>query len=203
MARTTIPKKLRKEMEIDPEYKVCMLYGHHGHICGGRITKEHTLIFAGKSYQARWSIISLCARGHAVDQYQDNHECNKELNLWIALNRALPEELQAISKAVDYSAMKTRLNGLYGVWSQNIVYQNFAKDKIAAEVYKNGFQTQYAKPKKDWFLVDEEAMKQIKDIQAYFKSQDDYHMPYPDVIRLGLKKLHEAMEELKNSITRD
>lgn len=180
-------------MEDDPEYKVCMLYGHHGHVCGGRLTREHVIVFAGKSYQSKWSIISLCAKGHSVDEYQDNGDLNKELNLWVALNRATPEELQAISKAEDYLAKKSRLNRLYGVWEQKIVYPSLQDLPKPQESFN-------AKVKKEWFLVKSEDMKLIKDIQDYIKDQDDYHMPYPDVIRVAIKKMHEAVEELKNNV---
>ncbi len=91
--KTTIPITLRKELTADPFYSTCSLYGQHGHQCDGRITWEHAIIVAGKSYQSKWSIIPLCAAGHGVDQFQDNHEMKKELNEWVALSRARPENI--------------------------------------------------------------------------------------------------------------
>ncbi len=100
---TTIPRKLRAELALDPEYRICSLDGYPGHVCAGRITWEH-------------AIIPLCARAHDVDFYQDGHNMVKELNVWVALNRATPQELRLHSKVVPYTDMLARLNAKYGVW---------------------------------------------------------------------------------------
>lgn len=110
----TIPKKLKEELLADPYYKFCSLFGHHNHICGGRITFEHTLIFAGKQVQAKFAIIPLCARGHEVYEYQDAHTMNKEQNKWVALNRATDDELRSISKVINYIRERERLNNIFG-----------------------------------------------------------------------------------------
>lgn len=107
-----IPVKLKKQLLADPEYKHCALKGLHE--CGGRITLEHAIIYAGKQVQARWAIIPVCAAGQDVDQYQDSHRMNKEMNRWVALNRATDDELRAISKATDYLRERARLNTIYG-----------------------------------------------------------------------------------------
>lgn len=107
-----IPAKLKKEMLADPEYKVCSLLGHHE--CGGRITLEHAIIFAGRQVQERWAIIPVCAAGQDVDHYQDSHRMDKEMNRWVALNRATDDELRAISRATDYIRERARLNEKYG-----------------------------------------------------------------------------------------
>jgi len=126
---TKIPAALKKEIDADPAYKTCMLYGLNGHICDGRVTLEHTLTFGGKQIQEKWAIISLCARGHEVDSYQDAHTMVKEMNVWVALNRANAAERFAISKAVNYDAMLQRLNNKYGVWQQK-----FPVDKAIAHL---------------------------------------------------------------------
>lgn len=116
-----IPAKIRKQLDADPEYQECMLRGVKGHSCGGRPnTREHAIIFKGARLQEKWAIISICAKAHEVDEYQDARTMNKELNVWVALNRATDEELTNISKAMDYHREKRRLNGKYGVWVPRI-----------------------------------------------------------------------------------
>lgn len=108
-------KELREELAQDPEYSRCSLQGHGE--CGGRITREHALIHAGKKIQERWAIIPLCAKHHNVDEYQDDKTMVKEMNVWVALNRATDEELFRYSKAVNYIFVRERLNKKYGVYN--------------------------------------------------------------------------------------
>ncbi len=112
---TKIPQKVRKEIAADLTYKVCKLAGYHGHICGGRITMEHALIYAGRQIQEKWAIVSICAAGQEVDQYQDAHTMNKELNQWVALNQATMDDLGRFSRA-PYVMLRHTLNKKYGVW---------------------------------------------------------------------------------------
>lgn len=107
-----IPTGLKKQLLSDPEYTRCALLGYH--TCGGRITLEHALIFAGRQVQERFAIIPVCAAGQEVDQYQDAHTMDKNRNRWVALNRASEEELRSISKAIDYRRERDRLNAIYG-----------------------------------------------------------------------------------------
>lgn len=113
-----VPKKLRKELAADPFYKACARKGINGHECAGRITWDHTIIFAGKQVQERFAIIPVCAKAHEVDSWQDGGELNKELHLWIALNRATDDELASISRAIDYRQKRDRLNVTYGVYRE-------------------------------------------------------------------------------------
>jgi hypothetical protein len=106
-----ISPKLKEEMERDPYYKKCARIQDGG--CGGRITWEHALIFAGRQINAKWAIIPLCEYHHAVGAYQDRGNLLKEKNVWIALNRATDEELIAVSKAINYRNMRERLNRIY------------------------------------------------------------------------------------------
>lgn len=115
---TPIPTRVRKEIASDPSYRVCKLTGLHGHVCGGRITMEHAMIYAGKQIQEKWAIISVCAAGQEVDEYQDAHTMNKELNVWVALNQAIDDQLRAYSKAIDLLAKREYLNKKYGTWKQ-------------------------------------------------------------------------------------
>lgn len=114
MTKSVIPKKDRERMAGDPFYKTCALRGIHNHICAGRITWEHALTFGGKKIQRPWAIIPLCAKGHGVDEWQDAGTMNKSMNRWVAVNLATNEELEEVSKAVDYKFERDRLNRRYG-----------------------------------------------------------------------------------------
>lgn len=116
---TKIPQKVRKEIDADPRYKVCALYGQETHICGGRITMEHAFIYAGQQVQQKWAIVPVCARGQEVDHYQDAHTMNKELNQWVALNQATVEELSHF-KRVSYLMIRHQLNKKYGVYASKL-----------------------------------------------------------------------------------
>lgn len=109
-----ISRKVRKQIDEDPGYKVCMLKAYSPHICGGRLTREHALIHAGKQVDAKFAIISCCAKGQEVDQYQDAHTMDKNLNRWVALNRATDEEIEILSKVINYRRLRDQLNAMYG-----------------------------------------------------------------------------------------
>lgn len=113
---SVIPLKLRASLSVDPEYKVCARSGLHGHVCAGGITWEHAIIYAGRKVQERWAIIPLCEFGHSINRFQDGGDLKKEINIWIALNRASDDELRAISKVVDYIYQRNYLNSKYGVY---------------------------------------------------------------------------------------
>lgn len=107
----TIPTKMREEMSNDPYYRVCSRLDLN---CDGRITFEHAVIFAGRQLNEKWAILPLCEFHHAVNKHQDGGMLNKEINMWICLNRATEEELSKVSKAVNYKGMRDRLNKVYG-----------------------------------------------------------------------------------------
>lgn len=130
---STIKLSDRKEMSEDKFYKTCSLYGQEGHVCGGKITWEHTLTFAGRKIQEIWAIIPLCERGHAVNNYQDAGTMNKEMNIWVALNRATDEDLIAISKSEDYIAKRNYLNSIYGEYSHKTPLPKFQKSYFPFE----------------------------------------------------------------------
>ena len=91
-----------------------MLKAYPAHICGGRLTREHALIHAGRQMDEKFAIISCCAKGQEVDQYQDAHTMDKKLNMWVAINRASDEELREISKVINYFHLRDSLNKIYG-----------------------------------------------------------------------------------------
>lgn len=83
--------------------------------CQGNLTWEHSLIFGGRQLDEAWAIVILCEYHHAVNQFQDGGDLNKELNVCIALNQATDEELKKVSKAIDYIALRDRLNKKYHI----------------------------------------------------------------------------------------
>lgn len=115
---TYMAPELRKEIEGDPEYQICAFRDveHPAGPCDGRVTREHAVIVAGRKVQERWAIIPCCAKHHAVDSFQDAGTLRKDMNIWVALNRATDDELLAVSKAVDYIRERARLNAQYGPW---------------------------------------------------------------------------------------
>jgi len=115
MKKSIIKTKDRKKIDEDPFYQTCSLFGWFGHECEGRITKEHALIHQGRKIQELWAIIPLCAKYHSVDEFQDNGLLNKELNMWVALNRATDKELFD-RKGIDYIHQRDYLNEKYGPW---------------------------------------------------------------------------------------
>ncbi len=106
-----ISPRVRDKLLEEPD--VCALRSFGG--CAGRITWEHCITYGGKQIDEAWAIIKICARHHSVDQYQDCGLLDKEKNVWIALNKATTEELQAYSKAINYVYEKERLNKKYGI----------------------------------------------------------------------------------------
>lgn len=91
--------------------QICARHNDGG--CGGSLTWEHALIFGGLQIGEAWAIIILCSRHHAVNEYQDGGDLQKEKNVWIALNQATDEELRKYSKATDYIRLKKILNEKY------------------------------------------------------------------------------------------
>lgn len=86
------------------------------------------MYFAGKQVQKQWCIIPLCAKAHNVDGYQDRGDLCKEINEWIALNRATQDEILEICKGRDYFLYRGYLNRKYG---QYVVFINAQSEQIA------------------------------------------------------------------------
>ena len=91
-------------MAADDYYKICC---RRNEDCQGRITWEHAILFKGKQLQKKWCIIPLCLYHHL------GRGLKKEVNVWIAINRATDEELQEISGAINYQQLKIGLNKKY------------------------------------------------------------------------------------------
>lgn len=105
-----ISPEVKKKLEQEPNICARLKDGN----CKGRITWEHTLIYAGKQIDEVWAIIKLCEYHHDVNTQQGNGDLQKEKNVWIALNRATDQELIKYSKAINYINERERLNKIYG-----------------------------------------------------------------------------------------
>lgn len=110
-----MPSALRRQCSADPEYQKCLRKrALNDHRCRARpldgqmIEWEHAIIVAGRQVQKRWAIVPLCWYVHSGPGLV------KEINVWIALNRATDEELKEISKAINYIRERGRLNIKYG-----------------------------------------------------------------------------------------
>lgn len=108
-----IPQHIKEQISVLPFYKECCRRWDSP--CDGRITIEHTIIFAGHQIDDLWNLLPLCEYHHGVNKYQDGGDLQKEKNVWIALNRATDDELRSISKAIDYIKRRTYLNNKYGI----------------------------------------------------------------------------------------
>lgn len=107
-------------MDLEPYYHRCARQDAlHDHECApnplnGRLIEwEHALIFAGKKVQKRFAIVPLCWWAHSGPGLV------KEINVWIALNRATDGELLELSSggARDYFRIRAALNKKYGVYN--------------------------------------------------------------------------------------
>lgn len=182
---TPIPIKLRSELNTDPYYKICARYKQHGHECGGKITFEHTVIFAGKQVQEKWAIIPLCEKAHAVNGYQDGGDLDKEINVWIALNRASHEDLMKVSKAINYTREKARLNEIYGTYipvalveTPKILKQVIVPEKTTPFIKK--FTAK--KSQNYWVPLSKEHQNSLKVAIEHHKEMDDMHFSPFDML---------------------
>lgn len=111
-----IPTKMREQMDADPYYHECARANAlHDHVCqgdpmrGGRLIEwEHAMYYAGSKINEPWAIVPICWLVHR------GGEMIKEVNQWLALNRATDEDLAKYPKA-DFKRQREYLNGKYGV----------------------------------------------------------------------------------------
>lgn len=118
-----VPQKLREKWKAEDLLgikRIC-LRSEEGN-CQGRITMEHSIIYAGKQLQEEWSILPICEFHHGVNNFQDRGNLNKEKHVWIALNRAPEARLKELSKGEDKIALRDRLNRIYGVYKPLVIY---------------------------------------------------------------------------------
>jgi len=100
-----IPEKLKQLLLEDPYYKTCARKNDE---CDGRITFEHSFLYAGKQIQEKWAIIPLCWHHHL------GKGLNKELNHYIALKRADLSDLCLRMPKKDWRQMYNYLEQRYG-----------------------------------------------------------------------------------------
>jgi len=109
-----ISARVRAEIDKDPLYKVCARqYYLRDHVCQGRITYEHAVVYGGKQVDERWAIVPICAYAHGVDHFLDAGNLVKDINVWIALNRMTPAD-EAKYPRRDWARERRFLNGKYG-----------------------------------------------------------------------------------------
>lgn len=107
-----VPKKLKEQWSKNPAKKCCR--SDEGN-CRGRLTKDHTIIYAGKQVQEDWAIVDVCEYHHAVGQYQSGGDLNREKHTYIALCKATDDELRKYSKVINYIALRERLKHKYDI----------------------------------------------------------------------------------------
>ena len=126
-----IPKKLRGNLADDPYYRDCARQeALHDHECQRDplrpwqvVEWEHALIYAGKQVQERFAIVPLCWWAHRGPGQ------NKDIAVWIALNRATQDELLELSRkgGRDYFLYRAFLNKRYGQVKTPAIYQGGIK----------------------------------------------------------------------------
>ncbi len=98
-------------MDRKPFYHQCARRALlNDHFCGilSKIDWEHAIINAGKQVNEEWAIVPICYWAHRGEGLV------KEINVWIALNRATDDTLRAYSKARNYVRERDNLNETYG-----------------------------------------------------------------------------------------
>lgn len=106
----SITKKLLEEILSDPYYQKCIR--HKEKTCGGRITFEHAMIYAGRQINEKWAILPVCERHHGVNGYQDRGDLDKRFHEWVAVNRMTLEDEKKYPR-VDWQQKRKLLNKIY------------------------------------------------------------------------------------------
>lgn len=110
-----IPGPLLKEILDDEFYQTCIRSSEK--TCEGRITFEHTLIYAGRQIQEKWAIVPLCAFHHDVNEWQDAGDLQKEVGVWVSVSRASKEDLKKYPKR-DWAQLRRYLTAKYGKYKR-------------------------------------------------------------------------------------
>lgn len=80
--------------------------------CKGRVTLEHALLYAGKQIDEAWAIVPLCTYHHAVNEYQDGGDLDKDYGKWVAISRMTEADMAKYPK-VDWRQKKRYLDKKY------------------------------------------------------------------------------------------
>lgn len=111
-----ISDEVKEKIEKDERRGRCFrALARRDHVCAGRITREHAMIYSGRQVDEAWAIIDLCAKAHSVDEFQDGGIMDKRINEWIALN--LIEDWDEVNKKYprnDWVRKVKWLNKQYG-----------------------------------------------------------------------------------------
>lgn len=115
MLSKPIPTKMRADMDADPYYHQCAramaLCDHECEadpIRGNLIEWEHAMYYKGERVNEPWAIVPICYLVHR------GGKMIKEINQWLALNRATDAELDKYPRA-EWRQLRDRLNAKYGV----------------------------------------------------------------------------------------
>lgn len=101
-----IPRPLLQELLKDKRFQKCERAKENN--CQGRLTFEHVWVYAGKQIQEKWALICLCAYHHAVYQFLDCGDLNKELNQYLSLCYAKEQDFAKYPRR-DWGQIKTFL----------------------------------------------------------------------------------------------
>jgi len=103
-----IPQKIRQHISEDLFYKRCIHEKREkSSSCSGRISMEHSWIYAGKQINELWAIVPCCIK-HNVGVSGEE----KDWNRYIALLRASEEDLSKYPKK-DWQQEKNRLMDIF------------------------------------------------------------------------------------------
>ena len=91
------------------------------HVCQGRSTMEHAWIYSGKQINEKWAIIRLCEWAHL------GPGLNKEINHYISLLHATPEDLKRFPRR-DWEQDMMYLHKKYG---HAIVTRRESADRVS------------------------------------------------------------------------
>lgn len=196
---TPIPKKVREEIDQDPDSKFCVAFEQDINVfedknnsCDGRITMHHALIYAGKQLQEKWAILPLCAKHHGVDGWKDaGTYIGDEGSQWIAFNRAPEGRLSSMSKAIDYLFQKQRLNNIYGVWEQKYpsVAQSIAK-------------TPESKHKPFWVPLEARDKEMVDYCIAHHKETGQRFSPF-EMVHTAIYEHYKEIRDLRDLLGED
>lgn len=110
-----IPLKMRAEMETQPYYHQCARNeALHDHVCqadpvtGRLIEWEHAMIYGGSKVNEIWAIVPICWWAHRGPGMV------KEINKWLALNRATFEDFAKYERS-NWPSERVYLNSKYGI----------------------------------------------------------------------------------------
>lgn len=93
-----ISKKTKDKLLADKFMKTCCLVGQTEQSCSGRIEFHHNLIYQGKQSDIPETILPVCNAHHKIADWT---EIKEQLD-FIMLSRMSREQVESISKAVDY-----------------------------------------------------------------------------------------------------